>query len=80
MRMHSCSSTFLIARASIIGDMPSTQVIPASSKAPIMLMSMKSTPSFSPATPKRFISSLIALVNLVTCCLEAPPAAPLIQA
>ena len=48
MRKHSCSSTFLTARASIIGDMPSVQVIPFSSKILIMLMSMKSQPSFWP--------------------------------
>ena len=48
MRRHSCSSTFLTARASIIGDMPSTQSMFASLNAAIMLMSMKSTPSFMP--------------------------------
>ena len=56
MRRHSCSSTFLTARASIIGDMPSTQSIFASLNAWIMLMSMKSTPSFIPSTPLFFIS------------------------
>ncbi len=56
MRMHSCSSTFLTARASIIGVMPSTQLIFFSLKMLIMLMSMKSQPSFWPATPWRFIS------------------------
>ena len=60
--------------------MPSTQVIFFSLKILIMLMSMKSTPSFWPATPWRFISSRIALVNLLTCWVEAGPAAPLIQA
>ena len=64
MRMHSCSSTFLTARASIIGVMPSVQSIFSSLKIWIMLMSMKSTPSFMPATPLFFISCLMALVNL----------------
>ncbi len=54
--MHSCSSWLLTARASIIGVMPSTQLIFFSLKMLIMLMSMKSTPSFWPATPWRFIS------------------------
>ena len=80
MRMHSCSSTFLTARASIIGVMPSTQLMLFSLKILIMLMSMKSTPSFWPATPCRFISCSTALVNLFTCWVEAGPAAPLIQA
>ena len=71
MRRHSCSSTFLTARASIIGVMPSTQSMFASLKAAIMLMSMKSTPSFIPATPLFFICSRAALVNLPTCCREA---------
>ena len=43
-RMHSCSSSFLTARASIIGVMPSTQSMLLSLKIWIMLMSMKSTP------------------------------------
>jgi hypothetical protein len=47
MRRHSCSSTFLTARASIIGDMPSTSHLRVL-EAWIMLMSMKSTPSFIP--------------------------------
>ncbi len=51
MRMHSCSSTFLTARASIIGVMPSAQWIPLSLNTWIMLTSMKSHPSFCPATP-----------------------------
>ena len=80
MRRHSCSSTFFTARASIIGVMPSTQSIAASLKAWIMLMSMKSTPSFIPPTPLFFISWTIALVNFVTCWRDAGPAAPLIQA
>src|SRR5262249_45869463 len=50
IRKHSCSSTFLTARASIIGLMPSTQVMLFSLKMLIMLMSMKSTPSFCPAS------------------------------
>jgi len=45
-----------------------------------MLMSMKSTPSFIPATFAFFISCLTALVNFFTCAVEAGPAAPLIQA
>jgi hypothetical protein len=45
-----------------------------------MLMSMKSTPSFWPATPLFFISAMIACVNFFTCCWDAGPAAPLIQA
>ena len=48
MRKHSCSSTFLTARASIIGVMPSVQLIFFSLKILIMLMSMKSQPSFWP--------------------------------
>ena len=80
MRRHSCSSTFLIARASIIAVMPSVQSIFSSSKIFSMLMSMKSTPSLVPATLAFFISCLIALVNFLTCWLEAGPAAPLIQA
>ncbi len=56
MRMHSCSSTFLTARASIIGLMPSAQLMFFSLKTLIMLMSMKSQPSFWPPTPWRFIS------------------------
>ena len=50
--------TFLTARASIIGVMPSVQSIFASSKIWIMLMSMKSTPSFMPSTP-RFLHLLL---------------------
>ena len=73
MRKHSCSSSFLTARASIIGVMPSTQSIFASLKIWIMLMSMKSTPSFMPSTPRFFISCLIALVNFVTCWVDAGP-------
>ena len=80
MRMHSCSSTFLTALASIMGVMPSTQSILASLKTWMMLMSTKSTPSFIPSTPLFFISFTMALVNLVTCCSEAAPAAPLIHA
>ena len=80
MRKHSCSSGDFTARASIIGVMPSTQLILLSLKMLIMLMSMKSTPSFCPATPLSFIACNTALVNLVTCCVEAGPAAPLIQA
>ena len=49
---------------------------PAFLKAWIMLMSMKSTPSFIPATPLFFISLTRALVNFLTCCREAGPAAP----
>ena len=60
--------------------MPSVQVMFFSLNISIMLMSTKSTPSFWPATPWRRISSMIALVNLVTCCVDAGPAAPLIQA
>ncbi|MNC91820.1 hypothetical protein D3C83_81440 [compost metagenome] len=60
--------------------MPSAQSIFESLKIWIMLMSTKSTPSFWPSTPLFFISFLMALVNLVTCCSEAGPAAPLIQA
>ena len=41
---------------------------------------MKSTPSFMPETLLFFISCKMALVNLVTCWIEAGPAAPLIQA
>ena len=48
MRMHSCSSTFLTARASIIGVMPSTQLMFFSLKMLIMLMSMKSTAELLP--------------------------------
>ena len=70
MRRHSCSSTFLTARASIIGVMPSVHSILASLKAWIMLMSMKSTPSFFPATPLFFISLTMASVNFFTCCLR----------
>ncbi|MNC88026.1 hypothetical protein D3C83_38070 [compost metagenome] len=80
MRRHSCSSTFLMARASIIGVMPSAQSIFLSLNTWIMLMSMKSTPSFMPETLLFFISCRMALVNLVTCWIEAGPAAPLIQA
>ena len=80
MRRHSCSSVFFTARASIIGVMPSVQWIFASWNIWIMLMSTKSTPSFCPATPWRFISSTIALVNFLTCACDAGPAAPLIQA
>ena len=58
----------------------SVQSIFSSAKTFSMLMSMKSTPSFMPATLAFFISCLIALVNLVTCWVEAGPAAPLIQA
>ena len=60
--------------------MPSVQSIFASLNTWIMLMSMKSTPSFVPATLLFFISCLIALVNFLTCCLRRGPAAPLIQA
>ena len=80
MRRHSCSSSFLMARASIIGVMPSAHLILASLKACSMLMSMKSTPRVLPATSNRFISLITAAVNFLTCCLEAGPAAPLIQA
>ncbi len=80
MRSASCSSSFLTARASIIGVMPSVQSIFSSAKTLSMLMSMKSTPSFMPATFAFFISCLIALVNFFTCASEAAPAAPLIQA
>ena len=80
IRMHSCSSTFLTALASIIGVIPSTQSIFASLKTWMILMSTKSTPSFMPSTPLFFISFWIALVNFVTCCSEAGPAAPLIHA
>src|SRR5258706_12819222 len=41
MRMHSCSSTFLTARASIIGVMPSTQLI---------FLSLKTSPGRSSAS------------------------------
>ena len=64
----------------IIGVMPSVQSIFSSLNTWIMLMSMKSTPSFAPATPAFFISCLIALVNFFTCDSDAGPAAPLIQA
>src|SRR3990172_8319410 len=67
MRRHSCSSTFLIARASIIGVMPSTHLSLASVKALSMLMSMKSTPSVWSRTPYRFISLTMASVNFFTC-------------
>ena len=80
MRKHSCSSRFLTARASIIGVMPSTQLMLCSLKTWIMLMSMKSHPSFWPATPLSFIAWITAFANLVTCWVEAGPAAPLIQA
>ena len=80
IRRHSCSSWFLTARASIMGVIPSAHWIFASWKICSMLMSMKSTPSFCPATPWRFISSRIALQNFFTCICEAGPAAPLIQA
>ncbi|MNC85436.1 hypothetical protein D3C83_10350 [compost metagenome] len=80
MRRHSCSSTFLTARASIIAVMPSVQSIFSSANTFSMLMSMKSTPSFMPATLAFFISCMTALVNFLTCWLEAGPAAPLIQA
>ena len=43
-------------------------------------MSMKSQPSFSPATPLSFIACFTALVNFFTCWVAAGPAAPLIQA
>ena len=46
----------------------------------IMLMSMKSQPSFCPATPFSFIACFTALVNFFTCWVAAGPAAPLIQA
>ena len=64
MRKHSCSSSFLTARASIIGVMPSAQLMPFSLKILIMLMSMKSQPSFCPATPCRFIASRIGVGEL----------------
>ena len=50
-RIASCSSSFFTARASIIGVMPSVQWMLESWKICSMLMSMKSTPSFWPATP-----------------------------
>ena len=80
MRTAFCSSGLLIARASIIGVMPSDQVIPARSKARIMLMSMKSTPSGWSLTPASSRSPIRAWVNLSTWAVEAGPAAPLIQA
>ena len=80
MRRHSCSSSFFTARASIIGVMPSVQSMPASLNAPRRLMSTKSRPTFSPETLLFFISCSTALVNFLTCCCEAGPAAPLIQA
>ena len=40
-----------------------------------MLMSTKSTPSFCPATPWSFIALRTASANLVTCWVEAGPAA-----
>jgi hypothetical protein len=60
--------------------MPSVHSIFSSLKIWIMLMSMKSTPSFCPATLAFFISCLMALVNFFTCESDAGPAAPLIQA
>src|SRR5260221_2015806 len=78
MRKHSCSSGLLTARASIIGVIPSTQLTLFSLKMLIMLMSMKSTPSFCPATPLSFIACNTALVNLLTCWVEAAPTAPFI--
>ena len=55
MREQFCSSGLLIARASIIGVMPSVQVMPARSNVFIIVMSMKSTPSgwsFTPASSR----------------------------
>ena len=50
IRKHSCSSSFLMARASIIAVMPSAHVSFESRNWLIMLMSMKSTPSGLSAT------------------------------
>ena len=81
MRKHSCSSSFLTARASIIGVMPSAQWMFFSLKTLIMLMSMKSTAELLPGDAVVLHrSSKIALTNLFTCWTEAGPAAPLIQA
>jgi hypothetical protein len=67
------------ARLSIIGVMPSVQSIFFGEDLS-MLMSMKSTPSFMPATFAFFISCMMALVNFFTCAVDAGPAAPFIQA
>ena len=69
-----------MARASIIGVMPSVQLMPRSSNTRIMFRSMKSTPSGLSATPASSMSAMRALVNFATCELAAGPAAPLIQA
>src|SRR3989304_4189794 len=77
MRMHSCSSTFLMARASIMGVMPSAHLSLISWNACSMLMSTKSTPRVWSATPNRFISCTMASVNFLTCWRGAGPARPL---
>ena len=68
-----------MARASIIGLIPSVHLMPARSKALIMLMSMKSTPSGLFVTPAAARSATSAFVNFSTCDWAAGPAAPLIH-
>ena len=80
MREQFCSSGLFTARASIIGVIPSVQVIPACSNVFIIVMSMKSTPSGWSFTPASSRSSARAFVNFSTCIVDAGPAAPLIHA
>ncbi len=80
MRNAVISSGLLMARAFIIGVMPSVQVMPRFSNSFMRLMSMKSTPigwSPTPASSRSFSSEL---TNLLTCWSAAGPTAPLIQA